>query len=102
MLLGTAPWPVPFDFWLIRYPVGSEIPPHVDPVAPGKRHFRLNIVLKRSPIGGEFVCADPIFSSKRIKLFRPDVSEHQVTRVEGGSRYVLSLGWLLSSRTTHV
>lgn len=93
MLLLTAPWPVAFDSYLIRYPEGSEIPPHTDPVGP-RRHYRLNLVLKRSPAGGEFVCANPIFASRRIKLFRPDVCEHSVTRVVGGNRYVLSMGWL--------
>jgi hypothetical protein len=41
------------------------------------------------------VCADPIFETRRIKLFRPDACEHSVTRVVGGSRYVFSLGWVL-------
>jgi hypothetical protein len=45
--------------------------------------------------GGEFICANPIFETKRIKLFRSDVSMHSVTKVQGGSRYVLSLGWVL-------
>jgi hypothetical protein len=94
MLLLTARWPLPFDSYLIRYPEGSEIPPHTDPVQAG-RHYRLNIVLKSSPSGGEFVCATPIYASRRIKLFRPDACEHSVTRVVGGSRYVLSLGWVL-------
>lgn len=94
MLLLTAAWPLPFDSYLIRYPAGAEIPPHVDPVKAG-RHYRLNVVLKASPAGGEFVCANPIYASKRIKLFRPDACEHSVTRVEGGSRYVFSLGWVL-------
>ncbi len=93
MLLLTAHWPLPFDSYLIRYPEGSEIPPHTDPVQAG-RHYRLNIVLKSSPSGGEFVCATPIYASRRIKLFRPDACEHSVTRVVGGSRYVLSLGWV--------
>lgn len=93
MLLLTARWPLPFDSYLIRYPVGAEIPPHTDAVAHGK-HYRLNLVLKRSPRGGEFVCSTPIFSTSRIKLFRPDQCEHSVTRVEGGSRYVLSIGWI--------
>lgn len=93
MLLLTAPWPIPFDFYLIRYPEGSEIPPHTDPVA-DQRHYRLNIVVKRSPVGGEFRSSKVLFASGRIKLFRPDVSQHEVTRVQGGSRYVLSLGWL--------
>ena len=94
MLLLTAHGPLPFDSYLIRYPDGSEIPPHTDPVQMG-RHYRLNIVLKPPKSGGEFVCATPIFASKRIKLFRPDACEHSVTRVVGGSRYVFSLGWVL-------
>lgn len=94
MLLITGLWPVGFDSYLIRYPIGASIPPHTDPVT-AARHYRLNIVLWRSPRGGEFVCSAPIFETQRIKLFRPDVSEHSVTRVEGGSRYVLSIGWVL-------
>ncbi|MFJ2988200.1 2OG-Fe(II) oxygenase [Collimonas sp. NPDC087041] len=94
MLLLTAPWPLPFDSYLIRYPIGAEIPPHTDAVKQGK-HYRLNIVVKRSPRGGEFVCSAPIISTSRIKFFRPDQCEHSVTRVEGGSRYVLSIGWII-------
>jgi hypothetical protein len=71
--------------------------PHNDPVKHG-RHYRLNIVVKASPSGGEFVCAAPLFASRRIKLFRPDACEHSVTRVVGGSRYVLSIGWVLGRR----
>jgi len=97
MLLLTARWPLPFDSYLIRYPEGSAIPPHTDPVLTG-RHYRLNIVVKASPRGGEFICATPIWQSRRIKFFRPDACEHSVTRVEGGSRYVLSVGWVLKDR----
>src|SRR6185503_20423726 len=94
MLLLTAPWPIAFDSYLIRYRDGSEIPPHRDPVAKG-RHYRLNIILKSPRSGGEFVCSSPLFATKRVKLFRPDACEHSVTRVSGGSRYVLSIGWVL-------
>jgi hypothetical protein len=94
MLLLTARWPLRLDSYLIRYPEGSEIPPHTDPVQAG-RHYRLNIVLKSPRSGGECVCAMPIFASRRIKLFRPDACEHSVTRVVSGSRYVLSVGWVL-------
>ena len=83
-----------YDKLLLRFPDGTEIPAHQDPVT-GKRHYRLNIILKRPRAGGEFVCANPIFETKRIKLFRSDVSVHPVTKVHGGSRYVLSLGWVL-------
>jgi hypothetical protein len=94
MLLLTAPWPIAFDSYLLRYPEGSESPPHTDPVEAG-RHYRLNIILRSPRAGGEFVCAAPLFASRRVKLFRPDACEHSVTRVVGGSRYVLSIGWVL-------
>jgi hypothetical protein len=94
MLLFTLPWPLPFDSYLIRYPEGSAVPPHKDTVQSG-RHYRLNIILKAPSSGGEFICASPIYSSSRIKLFRPDECEHSVTLVEGGTRYVFSLGWVL-------
>lgn len=97
MLLLTASWPIAFDSYLIRYPIGSSIPPHTDPVN-GRNHYRLNIIVKRSVGGGEFVCSNPILSTSRVKLFRPDRSEHSVTEVIGSSRYVLSLGWLWGKR----
>lgn len=92
-LLLTGRWPLPFDCYLLKYPEGSEIPPHVDPVVKGK-HYRLNIVLKASKQGGEFMCATPVWAIGRIKLFRPDVCEHSVTKVKGSTRYVLSIGWI--------
>ena len=98
MLLLTARWPIPFDSYLIRYPEGSEIPAHTDPVQAG-RHYRLNIILKAPKSGGEFICTNPIYSGSRVKLFRPDASEHSVARVVGGSRYVLSVGWVLGKNT---
>ena len=93
MLLLQSLWPLPFDVYILRFPLGSEIAPHTDPVSTGQ-HYRLNIVLKRAKAGGEFICATPIYASPRIKLFRPDACEHSVTRVTEGSRYVLSIGWV--------
>ena len=98
MLLFTARWPLRFDSFLIRFPEGSGIPPHTDRVQQG-RHYRLNLILKSPRSGGEFVCSQPIFATRRIKFFRPDACEHSVTRVEGGSRYVLSIGWVLDAAT---
>lgn len=93
MLLLTGLWPLPFDMYLIRYPEGSFISPHIDTVDSG-RHFRLNIVLWQAQRGGDFVCKKPIFETKRIKFFRPDVCEHSVTPVEKGRRYLFSIGWV--------
>lgn len=97
MLLATAPLPVPFDLYLLRYRTGSSIPAHVDPVD-GRRHFRINIVLREADQGGVFKCMQPIFETRRIKVFRPDVSEHSVTEIERGERLVLSLGWVRPTR----
>ena len=94
LLILVNPLLIPFDLYLLRFPDGTEIPPHRDPVT-GRRHYRLNLILWKPRAGGEFVCEDPIFETKRIKLFRSDLSTHSVTKVEGGTRYVLSLGWVL-------
>ncbi|WP_341501278.1 hypothetical protein [Gallaecimonas sp. GXIMD4217] len=51
-------------------------------------------MLKKARHGGEFHCADPLYATERLKLFRPDISEHWVSRVEAGSRYLLSIGWV--------
>jgi len=93
MLLATAHWPIPFDLYLLRFNEGSAIPMHVDAVDNGA-HYRLNCVLKAAQRGGDFVCDQVIYASSRIKLFRPDIARHAVTRVESGRRYVLSLGWI--------
>lgn len=97
MLLATARFPVRFDLYLLRYPTGSSVPAHVDPVD-GQRHFRLNVVLREAELGGSFTCVRPIFETRRLKLFRPDVSEHSVSPIQQGSRLVLSLGWVRPNR----
>ena len=93
MLLIANPFVLPFDCYLLRYKPGSGIPGHVDPVE-GKRHYRLNIVLRRAESGGEFRCSAPLYNGRRVHLFRPDESEHSVTPVIKGVRYVLSIGWV--------
>jgi hypothetical protein len=83
-----------FDCYLLRYPPGSCIPPHTDPVT-NYQHFRLNIVLIPAQEGGEFSYSDPIFAWGPVKLFRSDRSTHSVSKVGGKrSRYVLSVGWI--------
>lgn len=96
MLLGGFLWPIPVDVYLLKFSEGQEIPPHTDAVNNGK-HFRLNLVLKSAKQGGEFKCEAPIFETNRIKLFRPDKSEHSVTQVVKGQRYLLSIGWVIGA-----
>lgn len=93
MLLLYGLWPLPFDIYVLRFPEGSEIKAHTDPVS-DNQHFRLNVVVWKAAAGGEFQCKDPIFQTNRIKYFRPDVSEHSVSKVVRGNRYVFSVGWL--------
>lgn len=97
MLLIYNKLGIEFDVYLLRFPVGSEIPPHRDQVQSG-RHFRLNIILKKSKFGGEFICEKHILNLVRIKLFRSDLYTHSVTKVSGSARYVLSVGWVLPDR----
>ncbi|WP_111977159.1 2OG-Fe(II) oxygenase [Algibacillus agarilyticus] len=97
LLLAFGYWPIKFDCYLLRFPTGSEIKPHTDNVTQGK-HYRLNIVLKKAKIGGEFICHNPLFQTNRIKLFRPDISTHQVLKITAGTRYLLSFGWVLQTK----
>lgn len=79
------------DAYLLRYRPGTEIPWHRDPI-PGKNHYRLNIILNYTE-GGIFLCNGFLmYESQNIKLFRPDLYDHCVTRVHKGTRYVLSFG----------
>ena len=93
MLLAANPFVVPFDCYLLRFKIGSEVPRHRDPVD-GKRHYRLNIILRNAKSGGDFHCDKPIFETRRVKLFRPDASAHAVSKINDGTRYVLSIGWV--------
>ncbi|WP_180007122.1 MULTISPECIES: 2OG-Fe(II) oxygenase [unclassified Acinetobacter] len=82
------------DAYFLRFPVGSMIPPRQDSVQYGQ-HFRLNIVIKKSKAGGEFICERSIIDLPRVKLFRPDLYRHEVTEVQGSSCYVLSIGCVI-------
>ena len=84
-----------FDCYLFHYPTGSFIPKHKDPAKFGP-HYRFNIELVKAKKGGEFLCKEMIFSLRnRIHFFRADDSYHQVTKIEEGSRWVLSFGFTL-------
>lgn len=51
-------------------------------------------MLKHAEEGGEFICENLIINYSRIKLFRPDVEQHQVLKINKGTRYILSIGWI--------
>jgi hypothetical protein len=81
------------DIYLFHYPEGSCIPKHKDPAKYGP-HYRFNVELKKAKVGGEFKCANKVFSWwNRVHLFRADANYHRVTKIEKGSRWVFSIGW---------
>lgn len=87
-----------WDIYLFHYPEGSYIPKHKDPSKYGK-HYRFNITLKKPKKGGEFKCRNVVFKWKRFCLFRADANYHRVTKIEQGSRWVLSFGFTFRTRT---
>jgi hypothetical protein len=96
LFAGTKRLPV--DMHLLRYRVGDSIPAHTDPVD-GRRHWRLNLVLREAIEGGVFLAYGPksdfFISHPRLNIFRPDTVSHGVTRIENGERLVLSIGLAL-------
>ncbi len=82
-----------WDAYLLRFPEGSSVPPHRDPIAHGE-HLRFN-GLVRAPMPGSGILRfeDQVFelSEGDAVCFRPDKVTHRVSRVIG-ERLVLSVG----------
>lgn len=85
------------DLWILRFKPGAYIKRHVDDIAKG-RHFRLNIYLRNAKVGGKFECDYPIISNRFLTFFRPDITQHSVSEVKEGTRYVLSFGFVLKDK----
>lgn len=83
------------DCYILRYKVGDFIPTHKDPV-PNRKHWRLNIELKKAKVGGIFQYYDTSrnlwVTPGRISRFRSDIFKHRVSRIGKGSRVVLTFG----------
>lgn len=76
--------------YLVGYPEGHKVVPHLDMIADG-RLYKLNCLLVKPRSGGEFACEKSIFNLfGRVILFRPDLYQHQVSKIERGSRWLLS------------
>jgi len=79
------------NIYSVRYPEGHRVIPHVDMIAEG-RLYKLNYVLAKPKRGGVFICDKNIFNLfGRVYLFRPDLHQHQVSRIEKGRRWLLSI-----------
>lgn len=79
------------DCYLLYYTEGDYIPEHIDEVN-NKKHYRGNLVLLAPKLGGIFWCDKSIIDLPRLKLFRPDLYKHGLTKIEKGYRLVLSFG----------
>lgn len=78
------------NIYLVHYCAGHSIVPHVDMVSEG-RLYKFNWVIVKPKAGGEFICERNIFNLfGRFILFRPDLYEHQVSKIERGNRWLLS------------
>jgi len=78
------------SIYLVHYPEGHKIGPHLDMVSEG-RLYKLNYVLLKPRAGGEFFCEKNMFNLfGRLYLFRPDLYQHGVSKIERGSRWLLS------------
>ena len=83
-----------WDIYIFHYKEGSYIPKHKDPSKYGK-HYRFNIELKKADKGGKFICSSVVFKWWRFCLFQADANYHKVTKIEKGSRWVLSFGFTI-------
>ncbi|MGI2170900.1 2OG-Fe(II) oxygenase [Shewanella sp. MF05960] len=80
-----------FSVNLVTYHENHRVMKHVDPVQQG-RYYKFNIVLKQPLHGGVFTCEKYIMNlCHRVYLFRPDLYEHSVTKIESGKRVLLSV-----------
>ena len=83
------------DAWLLRYPDGTHIPPHVDPpLRDGARHARLNAVIAAPPRGGVLRLDGTVVSLAPgdAVVFYPDQVRHEVSACDGGERWIWSVG----------
>jgi len=85
-----------FDSFILKMPKGSEIKLHTDPAIFGKRHFRINFITREAKSGGYFIVVRnnaSTHTNSRVNIFRPDIEEHRVSRINEGTRYALSFGF---------
>jgi len=77
------------DAYLLRFPKSSMLAWHTDEV-PGRKHWRLNITIRRSDVGGDVYVEERV--QWRVSLFRPDAQLHRVGWVDAGELWLLSFG----------
>lgn len=97
------------DFWLLRFPKGSEVDQHVDPPDFPGEHWRANALIQTAARGrgGDFECEIEITSGQPkvycapavhlgdVLIFRPDIVPHRMTHVLEGEKLELSMGTII-------
>lgn len=79
------------DIYLVRYPEGHKVGPHIDMISSG-RLYKLNMVLVKPEAGGKFHSEKNIFNLRdRVIFFRPDLYQHSVDKIRQGKRLLLSV-----------
>ena len=80
------------DCYLLRYRKNSYLRSHIDATDADHRHWRVNIILKKSRLGGVFCCEKSILDWTRLKIFEAGKYSHSLSRIRQGKRLVLSMG----------
>ncbi|MBP9782794.1 MAG: hypothetical protein KBC50_03645 [Candidatus Pacebacteria bacterium] len=87
-------WPVTLQLHadVVDYLEGAYLPRHADllPKLPGEE-YRIAIVLKEADSGGVLLADRFIMNTRFLKIFNTR-TQHEVTKVEKGTRRVLLLG----------
>ncbi len=82
------------DFYLLRFPTGTGVPSHTDPVQKGYNHYRINFVYRGyNRIGDRMYVLGKSWRFWRFVFFRPDLVKHGLLPVKKEMR-MLSFGWL--------
>ncbi len=83
------------DCWIIRYPIGSYIPPHRDDAPFGSAHWRLNALIQRDKHAKFSIAGREVDLQERDAIvFEPSAYTHSVAEVFDCTRYVFSVGVL--------
>ncbi len=85
------------DSFVLRMPKGCYVAKHTDPVDSGYKHYRFNVMLKRSSHPNDrMYTLGRVYRWWRFELFRPDLYEHGLEPTRD-SIYILSFGLKLKT-----
>ncbi len=74
----------------VTYPTQHRVMNPIDPVQQG-RYYRFNAVLIKPESGAMFRCSKCLINLfNQVYLFRPDKHEHSVSKINPGTRVLLS------------